>query len=63
MCQFVKTGVSGTKSVAKVFLCIKCIENFDADREVCRKMAFKSFFGKVLAPEYCKTMVQEKKLP
>ena len=55
--------MSGTRSGAKVFFCVKCIENFDADREGCRKMVFKAFFGKVLVPEHCKTKVQEKKLP
>ena len=35
-----------TKSGAKVFFCIKCIENFDADCKVCRKMVFKSFSGR-----------------
>ena len=51
------------KSGAKVFFRIKYVENFDADREVCKKMLSTSFFGKVLVPEYCKTKVQEKKLP
>ena len=39
------------------------IENFDADREVCRKMVFNFFLGKVLVPQYCKIKIQEKKLP